>query len=313
MWYWILAWSLTILTVVGNGLVIYLIISLPRLHTTPNWSVLSLAVADLFVGMTYFPLLFALNIDNLEGPPVSVEPFFLVSRTFLYFSATNLFVMILDRYLAIVQPLKYLRFVTTKVVVIAVTIAWISPVLLYSVPYAMKVESRFLLVFRVSLFQFLPVVVFVFVTGQIFLIMRRISKRTSRIFAQLAFNHAPKSSGNAAIIYSGRESRAASKMTVAIIFFFVICYVVENYKCFCIVFGMCKTTAALEQVIDLLFVINSAVNPVAYAFLKRDIKTVLQRMLTRREIRISNTPDLDIQATESASSSEQRKEGIVLS
>ena len=312
MWYWILAWLLTILTVVGNGLVIYLITSIPRLHTTPNWSVLSLAVADLFVGMTFFPLLFALNIDNLEGPPASVDPFFLVSRTFLYFSATNLFVMILDRYLAIVQPLKYLRFVTTKVVVIAVTVAWISPVLLYSVPYALKVGSRFLLVFRVSLFQFLPVLVFVFVTGQIFLIMRRISKRTSRIFAQLAFNHAPKSSGDAAIIYSGRESRAASKMTVAIIFFFVTCYVVENYKCFCFVFGMCKTTATLEQAIDLLFVINSAVNPVAYAFLKRDIKTVLQRMLTRREIRISNTPDLDIQGTESASSSEQRKEGIML-
>ena len=312
MWYWILAWLLTLLTVFGNGLVIYLIISIPRLHTTPNWSVLSLAVADVFVGMTFFPLLFALNIDNLEGPPVSAEPFFLVSRTFLYFSATNLFVMILDRYLAIVQPLKYLRFVTTKVVVIAVTIAWISPILLFSVPYALKVGSRFLLVFRVSLFQFLPVIVFVFVTGQIFLIMRRISKRTSRIFAQLAFNHAPKSPGNAAIIYSGREGRAASKMTVAIIFFFVVCYVVENYKCFCFVFGMCKTTATLEQVIDLLFVINSAVNPVAYAFLKRDIKAVLQLMLTRREIRISNTPDLDIQGTETASSSEQRKEGIML-
>lgn len=301
MWYWILAWFLTILTVIGNGLVICLIISVKRLHTTANWSVLSLAVADFFVGLTFFPLLFAFNIDNLEGPPVSPDTFFLVSRTFLYFSATNLFVMILDRYVAIVHPLKYLSFMTTKVMTIAIAIAWIAPVLLFSVPKALKVGSQFLLVFRVFFLQLLPILVFVFVTGQIFFIMRKISKRTSRIFAQLAFNHSPKSSPT--VLCSGPENRAASKMTVAIIFFFVICYVAENYKCFCTVFGMCETTAALEQVIDLLFVINSAVNPVAYAFLKRDIKTVLQRMLVRRKINVSVTAQ-----GQETSSSEPRKQ-----
>lgn len=303
MWYWIFAWFLTVITIVGNGLVIFLIISVRRLHTTPNWSVLSLAIADLLVGVTFFPLHFALNIDNLDNPPVSPRTFFLVSRTFLYFSATNLFVMIVDRYVAIVHPLKYLRFMTVKVVVIALTVAWIAPVFVFSLPYALEVGSPFLLVFRVSLFQFLPVIVFVVVTGQIFLIMRRISKRTSRIFAQLAFNHAPKLRSE---IISGPESRAASKMTVAIIFFFVACYVVENYKCFCIVFSMCKTTPTLEQVIDLLFVINSAANPIAYAFLKTDIKTVIQRKLGRRETRIST-----IQGPESSSSG-QRKDSLML-
>lgn len=285
MWYWVLAWILTILTVVGNGLVIYLIISNRRLQTTANWSVLSLAFADLFVGLTFFPLLFAFNIDNLQDAPISVDPFFLVSRTFLYFSATNLFVMILDRYMAIVHPLKYLSLVTTKVITLGVILAWISPMLLFSLPYALKVGSRGLLVARVGLLQLVPVLVFVYVTCRIFIIMREISKRTSRIFAQLAFNHAQISSN--AVFYNGPESRAASKLTVAIVFFFIICYVAENYKCFCIVFGMCKTTATLEQVIDLLFVINSAANPIAYAFLKRDIKTVIRQMLARRKVNVS--------------------------
>lgn len=303
MWYWILAWILTIITIIGNGLVIYLIITIRRLHTVANWSVLSLAVADLFVGLTFFPLLFALNIDNLNDPPESVPPFFLVSRTLLYFSATNLFVMIVDRYVAVVHPLRYLSFMTTRVIQIAVAVAWISPILLFSVPYYLKVKSRHLLVFRVCVFQLLPVLVFLFVTGQIFCIMRRISKRTSKIFAQLRFNHAPMATSST-VNDSSLESRAAAKMTVAIVFFFIVCYVFENYKCFCTVFGMCTTTAPLGQAIDLLFVINSAANPVAYAFLKRDVKTALRRVLLRRKIHVQSGTD--------TSSTEPRKEDPVI-
>lgn len=282
MWYWILAWCLTIVTAFGNGLVIYLIVTIRRLQTVANWSVLSLAVADLFVGLTFFPLQFALNIDQLNDPPEAVSPFFLVSRTFLYFSATNLFVMILDRYVAIVHPLKYLSFMTSRVIKIAIAMAWISPILLFTVPHYLEVKSRHLLIFRVAIFQVVPVLVFIFVAVRIFFIMRRISKRTSRIFAQLRFNHALKTSSS--VTESALDSRAAAKMTVAIVFFFIVCYVFENYKCFCYVFGMCWPTATLVQVVDILFVINSAANPIAYAFLKRDVKLVLQRMLLSPKI-----------------------------
>ena len=300
MWYWILAWLLTIVTTVGNGFVIYLICRIRRLQTVANWSVLSLAVADLFVGLTFFPLLFALNIDQLTDPPESLPPFFLVSRTFLYFSATNLFVMILDRYVAIVHPLKYLSFVTSRVIQIAIALAWFSPILLFTVPYFLEVESRFLLIFRVSVFQVVPVLVFIFVAARIFFIMRRISKRSSRIFAQLRFNHPAKTASS--VTESTLESRAAAKMTVAIVFFFIVCYVFENYKCFCYVFRMCRTTPTLEEVVDILFVINSAANPIAYAFLKRDIKLVLQRMLGSRKTHAQSGTE-----TSSASGQEMKR------
>ena len=269
----------------------------------PNWSVLSLAVADLSVGATVFPLLFALNINNLDGPPIHERVFFLVSRTFAFFSVTNLFVMILDRYVAIVHPLKYLSVIRTRRTIVALAIAWISPIFVFSLPFAIEIEvqGQFLLLFRVLLFQILPIIIFIFVTVRIFLIMRRISKRRSQIFAQLAFNHAPKHP--TAELRSGRENKAAAKMTVAIIFFFVVCYVVENYKCFCIVFKMIKIDPALDQLCNLLFVINSAANPIAYAFLKRDIKMTLLKMLTRRKRQTSSA-----QVGTEVSSSGQRNE-----
>ena len=274
MWYWISAWILAVLTVIGNGLVVYLVVRMRRLHTTANWFVLSLAVADFFVGLCYFPLLFAYNVNNLDSPPESNNNFFLVSRTFLYVSITNLCVMIMDRYVAIVHPLKYLSLMTTKVTIFEIAASWIAPILLFTIPFALKVPSKSLLLFRVFALQFAPVLLFVYVTTRIFLITRKISKRKSKIFAQLRFNH----QSVASTMDSCSETTASAKMTVAIILFFTVCYIVENYKCFCAVFGLCQFTSALGQTADFLFVINSAANPIAYAFLKRDIRTAIRRL-----------------------------------
>ena len=49
IWYWALGGILSVSTVLGNSLVIYLIISRKRLHKTVNWFLFSLAVADLCV------------------------------------------------------------------------------------------------------------------------------------------------------------------------------------------------------------------------------------------------------------------------
>ena len=52
VWFWVVGWMLTILRVLGNGLLIYLITSRKRLHSTVNWFLLSLGLADLCVGLT---------------------------------------------------------------------------------------------------------------------------------------------------------------------------------------------------------------------------------------------------------------------
>lgn len=57
-WFWIAGWFPTRLAVAGNALVIWLIATRRRLRTTANWFVLSLAVADLCIGMFLFPILF---------------------------------------------------------------------------------------------------------------------------------------------------------------------------------------------------------------------------------------------------------------
>ena len=101
MWFWISGWLLVALTVLGNGLVIYLIITKPRLHTKANCFILSLAVADLCSGLAYFPPLFGANFFyTIDLTHAGV--FFKVSFTFLYSAFDNgNFIKQLVRWLAV--------------------------------------------------------------------------------------------------------------------------------------------------------------------------------------------------------------------
>ena len=57
-WFWILGWSLSIVTIAGNGFIIFLVCRRRRLRTKSNAFVVSLAVADFCVGLSAVPSLF---------------------------------------------------------------------------------------------------------------------------------------------------------------------------------------------------------------------------------------------------------------
>ena len=61
-WFWILGWILSILTIAGNGFAILLVGIRRRLRTKTNALIVSLAVADFFVGVFAVPSLFFCEI-----------------------------------------------------------------------------------------------------------------------------------------------------------------------------------------------------------------------------------------------------------
>ena len=64
LWFQILGWPLTVIIIIGNGLVIYLITTRRKLRTKTNWFVLSLAVADFAFGLICFPNLSVCRIKD---------------------------------------------------------------------------------------------------------------------------------------------------------------------------------------------------------------------------------------------------------
>lgn len=98
-WFWVLGGILSVSTVLGNGLVIYLIISRKRLHKTVNWFLLSLAVADLCVGLVHFPTKACISA-SLCSKCVTTA----MQWLFLNLSMTNLCSLTVDRYIAMLHP-----------------------------------------------------------------------------------------------------------------------------------------------------------------------------------------------------------------
>ena len=280
MWFFILCWFFTVIAVLGNALVMCLVITRPRLHVTANWFVLSLALADLCVGVSYFPLLFVSSFF----PELTIDHtglWFKISHTFLYSSSTNLCALTADRFLAITMPLKYTSFMTRKRLILFLASAWITPIIFFTIPSLFTYSSgndSFTFIFetfRVSIFQLAPSVLFLFVTGRLCLMARKISREESLLLAQIRFNFKPQQN---ATRRKHTEKKASVKMIVLIILFFVLCHVGGNYRCFCFVFKLCVASETLKKVIHVLFIVNSAVNPLVYAVLKKDMKKELKKM-----------------------------------
>ena len=128
-WFWVLGWFLSILTMVVNGFVIFLVCSKRQLRTKTNTFIVSLAVADFVLGMIAVPSHYFCSLAtecnrSKEGLIVT----FVRQFTF-YTSGTNLVSLELKRYVAVVKPLKYLTFMTRRRVIQMVVTSWGIPFL----------------------------------------------------------------------------------------------------------------------------------------------------------------------------------------
>lgn len=94
-------------------------------------------------------------------------------------------------------------------------------------------------------------------------------------------------------------------MIFLIILFFVLCHLGGNYRCFCFTFKMCVASETLKKVIHICFIINSAVNPLVYAVLKKDVKQELKKVAMAKKQSLvkafkQNSPDRSLNWTSSA-------------
>ena len=141
-WFWILGWILSILTVAGNGFTVLLVGGQRRLRTKPPHS--SLSVADFCVVAFVVPLLFFCDIRggcNWPRPYGTWVDF--IRWLFAYASIMNLCSLVLDRYMAVVRPLKYVNFMTTRRITKLIFFSWVIPFCLAIFSVFMSLYSTF--------------------------------------------------------------------------------------------------------------------------------------------------------------------------
>ena len=272
-WYWMTGWLPSLLAVVGNGLVICLILASRKLRTTNNRFVLSLAIADFGIGISYYPghaiCHFVLTSCNLM---IRDD----IGVLMIYSSVCNLCAMVLDRYIAIVRPLHYMSLMTAKKATILTTVAWLIPLSTYFIPSVCVSVGLIRLDFRVSvivwttMFEFVPCVGLFLATIHAVKTSRKHCRRDAWLSSQKRFNPRPTS--------KLRRSTCSAAVMATVVAIFLICYAMEVYSSFCYFTALCVMHKNLYNVVRFLVIINSAANPVAYSLLKRDIRRELNRI-----------------------------------
>lgn len=284
MWFWISGWFFVALAAAGNCMVIYLVVKTPSLQTNANWFVLSLAVADMCVALTFFPPLFGRNFLGLTFDKTHAGAFFKISFTFMYCSNANLFAMTMDRYIAVTRPLRYVELITKKVIFRLIAAAWVTPFLLFSLPAIFTYNhnqgyTMFVEVSSIIIFQIFPLVAFVAVTYHLLYFANKLARETRKMVTQVRFNHADDEVNvpQARDPY-GSSKRRTTAMILLIITVFNITYLGENYVCICVLTNACPFEGTVRNIIRLFLIANSAVNPIMYAFLKTDFRKRLRKM-----------------------------------
>ncbi|XP_034017792.1 trace amine-associated receptor 1-like [Thalassophryne amazonica] len=116
---------LSAVTVCGNLLVIIAVIYFKQLHTPTNYLIVSLAAADLQVGVLVFPLSMVFTVTlclHNEDVFCKVRGSFDISLSTC--SILNLCCISIDRYHAVCQPLTYRMKINNGVVVVMMVVCW---------------------------------------------------------------------------------------------------------------------------------------------------------------------------------------------
>ena len=219
-WFWILGWFLSILVVAGNGFIIFLVCSKRQLRTKTNASVVSLAVADFYVGLSVNPLKHFCGSSCKWRTLRGVSWMDMIRWLFGYASVTDLCSLVLDRYIAVVKPLKYLTLMTRRRVVQMIFFSWAIPVGLDILPlsYFISLKTIFRVIFGwlvMILFEFLPCVMLIFCVGSMVHVALK-HDRAARILAkQLRFNHR--------VQFKSHE-KATVKIMGIVVGLFLLCY-----------------------------------------------------------------------------------------
>ena len=116
-------------------------------------------------------------------------------RVFIvYTSGTNLVVLVLERYVAVVKPLKYLTFMKRRRVIPMVLTSWGIPFLfaltlyLVSIKLSRNDRARTMSSYLYLLFEIILCVILIFFLTSMFFVVYNLNSRDRTLAKQLRFN-----------------------------------------------------------------------------------------------------------------------------
>lgn len=272
--------GLTFVTIAGNSLICYAILKDPfhELRTPFSFLILSLAITDLLVGIlmdpisTVFHLTEALEIDLVDIRILHIFYFILSTASIMSLGALTI-----DRYVAVIYPLNYKNYLSSKKCMYLTLVIWLVSIglsmvyfkfgyIFYSLIFA---STTVLLTFLVLLFVYVSIYKRLHTQVKLLSRQRASSKQVSRV--------------NKKKLSSLKWEAKVTKALVLVLLAYILCFAPACIIIY--ILNFCRTCSCefIHWLRDLQFVIvlmNSAINPYLYAWRMPQFKKVLCKFCT---------------------------------
>ncbi|XP_076160363.1 adenosine receptor A2b isoform X1 [Ptiloglossa arizonensis] len=281
--------------VFGNGLVITVFSKERKLRRRTNYYIISLATADLLVGLFVIPFAILASI----GLPTNLYACLFTVSILIVLCTISIFCLVavsVDRYWAILHPMGYSRTVRTKTAIGIICVCWIAGTLIGFLPLlgwnAGKKSNEKCIFTEVMDYDYLVFLYFATIIFPALLIAAfyaHIYRVVVKQLQQMVTMNPGRRSGNQTTGTMLRLLGAARKREVKatqnlsrIVIFFIICwfplYTINCVMAFC---PRCKVNDVLMNFCIILSHLNSAGNPLLYAYHLKDFRAALKNFMWR--------------------------------
>lgn len=258
---------LGLISTVLNIIVCLIVMIEKRLWTITNAFVVSLSMADLLIAAALIPIYIYENFSLAQNPITGyVIAFLLLASIF------NIGAVTYERYIALTRPLGYRVTMNATRVAVIISLCWALPFSISILPLAWDADptTKYHKVYLiVTLFGFvlLPCLVMIWIYVRLLRVVRRfISRSRSR-----------STWGNRTGERAGNEDKAV--LVFAMIFgMFLLSWMPLIYINICEIFDQVQLiTAPVLYVSFYTLLFNTIMDPLIYAFLKKDFSESLKR------------------------------------
>ncbi|XP_072016165.1 galanin receptor type 1-like [Amphiura filiformis] len=286
---WVLGLELVfgIIGTIGNLLVIIIIIRAKFLHNLTNYLILSLALADMIASMflIFNVFLYEAGFITIPDNRIAAEIYCRLYASFMFFwicvttSVFNLVIVTLERFFAIVYPLRYPLYFTKGRARLIVALTWIFSILQelfalwinsynsekhqcdYKYPHEAVEIFNGVFIFFIS--YFLPLLIMIW---SYYLIMRNLKRSAGAMMREQSAGE------NAYSLLRARKRVIHVLLTVVIAFVILwspnhIVYLFQNFGIYLV-----DVRSAWYKLTRVMALANSVINPFIYAFKYRQFR-----------------------------------------
>lgn len=282
------AWVfIAVVGIIGNSLVICVAIRFQKLNNVTNCFIVNLAITDIVFLSFCMPLLVVqYTLEHWYFNQIFCKLLNFISYVSVLVTVQTLVVMTIDRYIYIVHPFENIKWRKPKTVFLLSLIIWLLSCILASpfyYHYGLRSDihnqcvlltddnlQRQFRIYTVTLYYFIPLIIILICYTR--LLYYVYSKEKKLI---------PKNKSNA--VQWSKKRRAVTRMIAIVTLVFSLCWL--PLTLFIMLANMFENKTAIlyyfKMIAHSFAYLNSAVNPLIYAFLNRSFRHNCGNMLSK--------------------------------